>query len=1050
MSFDGINRRRQEKLKKLTAPVPPAPKKSTGNGAAHVTGSFVWGRATYPVVETPEMRALAASLPVGPSSPVAQTPAGLATGPKPTERKPAEPVDESQPFTVTRITNDSGLLAKKFWLKDGKLTKSTRAFLKRGRADRIKVDGLEGLTELLASLTHKQALAYGITTKKSVSLVTKDEQAAYPGSLARTNENFSWPAGPAILMLDHDAEHVEGIYTPETLRAVLLKAEPELAHAPMMWTASSSSYIVNADEDEVVIPLRGQRIYIPVVDGRDIPRVLAVIYERLWLAGFGCFIVSGSGRLLDRNIIDASVGQPERLDFAAGAMCVPPLEQRRPEPRIWGDPNVLFDTRRIADLTPQEHKDVEDLRRTARALRGEEAERVSQAWVEQHVARLAKRGVAPERAREIARAATEGQELTAEFQLVSKDGVVVTVGEVLDDPGTWHGKHFADPIEPGYRGDGRIAYANLQGGRPYIYSHAHGGLRYELARKSVLDEFADLDAEIEAEIADEALVSGPQAAREKIAAAGLAEKETAALVERVRKLGIEMPMPAPKPEPVPDTDFDDTTTDWTDAGNANLLRSITKGNLRYVLERKEWIFWNGEKWLVDVGSAHAHRQALRVSRYYKDKARKISAQNANDEGTNKKIKKSAKELMAWAHNCRSRKAVSAMLDFLSKAKGIAISATELDRDPWLLGVQNGVVDLRTGTLRPEGRDDFVTKRCSVAYRPTAKCPRWVLFIDEVTGSPTPVEYDRNGKLDPASVGRYRKRPQLAVYVQRMFGYCLTGVTREHLMFFAIGYGSNGKNAAIDRFQSIGGDYVVNIPPAALMVTRFDVDAERPTPTTASLAGARLAISSESKPGQRLDPEIVKRHTGDNKLTGRLMRENNITFDITHKLLLPTNSQPRIEHLDDAIRGRLHLMPFDRQWNRPATTEYNPALPDGDKELAEKLKAEEEGILVWSVEGAVLYAKEGLQPPPEIVARTRDYFREQDLLGQWLEDYERCEERQGTPAGVLFDAFRAWCREREEDESPDTQKAFSQALQRRGYRVKEAQKGNLYPLRQRLV
>lgn len=51
----------------------------------------------------------------------------------------------------------------------------------------------------------------------------------------------------------------------------------------------------------------------------------------------------------------------------------------------------------------------------------------------------------------------------------------------------WHQARFADPLEPDYRDDKRVAYANLEpklGDDPYIWSHAHGGQRYRLVRES--------------------------------------------------------------------------------------------------------------------------------------------------------------------------------------------------------------------------------------------------------------------------------------------------------------------------------------------------------------------------------------------------------------------------------------------------------------------------------------------------------------------------------------------------------------------------------------
>jgi hypothetical protein len=411
----------------------------------------------------------------------------------------------TKPLLVTRLTNYKGLLAKRFRLGiDGAPVKSTAAFLERGRADTLQIDGLTEFVQALASLEHNQAFAFGVTGRESVELVTKDQVHEHPGAIARSREFFAYHNGPAILMLDCDADHVTESYDAEALRGAVVRAVPELEQAAMLWTASSSSCIVRADTGTEVIPLRGQRLYILVADGTDIPRALTALYERLWLAGFGRYIVSKSGRLLDRNLIDESVGQPERIDFAAGAKCDPPLEQRRPEPRLWGDPRTQFDSRVIKDLTVEEQEQVASLRHAARRSCAEEAQRTRSTYLEKTTKEVAEsRGITHERAHFIVREAVERQLLFADFVLIPSEGEPVTVAQIIDDPARWHGKRFADPVEPDYRGDRRIAYVNLRsGGRPYLFSHAHGGQRYELCRQPT---HIKLQPGEEARIADDVL-----------------------------------------------------------------------------------------------------------------------------------------------------------------------------------------------------------------------------------------------------------------------------------------------------------------------------------------------------------------------------------------------------------------------------------------------------------------------------------------------------------------------------------------------------------------
>ena len=185
------------------------------------------------------------------------------------------------------------------------------------------------------------------------------------------------------------------------------------------------------------------------------------------------------------------------------------------------------------------------------------------------------------------------------------------------------------------------------------------------------------------------------------------------------------------------------------------------------------------------------------------------------------------------------------------------------------------------------------------------------------------------------------------------------------------------------------------------------------------------------------------------MTARRMRENAFTFTITHKLWLCTNVRPALDQIDPATKGRLHFIPFDRRWNRPGEVDRNPALPDGDKDLmGHLLAAESEGILAWLVRGAVLYAAEGISPPEEVTALTRDYMREQDTLGRWLEGMERIAPKQGTGATELLQAYGSWCATESCAMSYNTATAFGRALAGRGFESVRSATGMRWGIRRR--
>jgi putative DNA primase/helicase len=480
--------------------------------------------------------------------------------------------------------------------------------------------------------------------------------------------------------------------------------------------------------------------------------------------------------------------------------------------------------------------------------------------------------------------------------------------------------------------------------------------------------------------------------------------------------------------------------DRTDAGNVALLFNLTGGDIKYIYERKQWIVWTKNGWRLDIGNAEMHKRMLKVADFYMKQAKTYDKKIAECTDTKQKkhLEGIAEGYRGWANSCRNKARLDAMLAIAQRDGRFIIQSSEVDNKPMLLGVANGVVDLVTGVLRADVKSEYVLKRSPVAYNPLAKAPRWEKFIDEITSSPKSL--DSKGVVPT-------HRPHLAGYLQKALGYCLTGKVNEHVMFVAIGCGANGKNVLLDSFKAISGEYVETIVPEVLMATRMDGGAEQASPSARKLAGARCAISSESKEGQKLDVAVVKRHTGGGSMTARGLHESPMTFEITHKLWLMTNHTPRLDHMDEATKGRLHMIPFDMKWNRPGETRPDPKLPNADKNLMDTLKGEYEGILFWLIQGAVRYCSEGLVPPHEVVAFTQGYIESQDLLARWIKDCcEVCPLDQGMASQALLTSYRRYCWQ--EDESPqiDSASGLSKKLSALGYASKRTNSGKQFALK----
>jgi putative DNA primase/helicase len=328
------------------------------------------------------------------------------------------------------------------------------------------------------------------------------------------------------------------------------------------------------------------------------------------------------------------------------------------------------------------------------------------------------------------------------------------------------------------------------------------------------------------------------------------------------------------------------------------------GDLRYVAGWGKWVQWTGTHWRFD-DTKLAFDLARRVCR--------AAAAECNNP----------KQASAIA----SAKTVAAVERLALADRRIAATVDQWDAEPWLLNSPDGAIDLRTGDVRPHNPLDYATKITAVG--PRGDCPRFLAFLERITGG------DR----------------ELIAYLQRVLGYSLTGLTREHALFFCHGTGANGKSVLLSTVAGILGDYHRTAPIEAFVATNGD---RHPT-DLAMLRGARLVTATETEEGRRWAESRIKQLTGGDTVAARFMRQDFFEYRPQFKLVIAGNHKPSLRSVDEAIRRRFHLIPF-------AVT-IPPEERDAD--LTEKLKAEWSGILQWMVDGAGEWQAEGLRPPKAV-------------------------------------------------------------------------------------
>jgi putative DNA primase/helicase len=407
---------------------------------------------------------------------------------------------------------------------------------------------------------------------------------------------------------------------------------------------------------------------------------------------------------------------------------------------------------------------------------------------------------------------------------------------------------------------------------------------------------------------------------------------------------------------------DDATLHFhTDLGNTQHFIKRHGENIKYVPEWQKWLVWNEGFWKVDDDGAVMRLIKETIGALY-PAALKISDEQQRTA------------LLKHAMRSQGEARIAAIEKMAQTEAPVVLSVQRLDANPWLIGVQNGVVDLKSGHFRPGRRDDYITKRSSATFDPGAQCPTWGAFLNTVTG----------GDADPQA------------YLQRMVGYAMTGSVSEEVLFVLHGVGNNGKSTFREIVHASLGEYAIAADASLLIERKAPGGA---TPEIARLKGRRLVAINETAQNDMLNETRVKYITSQDMISARHLHREFFDFYPTHKTVLTTNHKPVVHGTDVGIWRRLHLIPFVVALDKVAKVE---------KDFRERrLLPELNGILNWAIQGAMIYCRDGLNPPAIVRSATEEYRGDMDVVGQWLE--ERCEldPHATVPSSTVYGDYQRW-------------------------------------------
>lgn len=435
------------------------------------------------------------------------------------------------------------------------------------------------------------------------------------------------------------------------------------------------------------------------------------------------------------------------------------------------------------------------------------------------------------------------------------------------------------------------------------------------------------------------------------------------------------------------------SVDWSkhgDVRNAAFFAASSEGELAYIPQQQRWMQWRNARWAMCLHGEEVER-AKEVCEALYDAA---GAKLAEDPEKGQKYVREAVQ----AHLLPR---IKAMLELAESDPKLVVPASKLDEKPKLLGVRNGVVDLRRSRLHPNEPDYFITRHCAADFDPNAQCPTWLRFLDDVFQG------------DTATIDA----------VQLLLGYTLTGYGREEIMIFCVGFGANGKSIFSNVVYAIMGEYSRTAPFSLLAARRSDDHGARND--LAMLDGARLVSINELPGGMHLDEQVVKQLAGREPISARFLHREFFTYEPRFTPWVRTNHKPIVKGDDDGIWRRLVILPFRRTF----------APHERDPHLEEKLLKERDGILTWMVLGAQRYLQGGLRLSPTMKREQAQYRKESDMLGEFLADCTQTATGARVEQKALYASWRHWCDQN--GVQTGSKKTFTQRLSERGFLPKDS-------------
>lgn len=465
-------------------------------------------------------------------------------------------------------------------------------------------------------------------------------------------------------------------------------------------------------------------------------------------------------------------------------------------------------------------------------------------------------------------------------------------------------------------------------------------------------------------------------------------------------------------------------------GDAKLYSRLHRGAVVYVKYWERWLIWGGHHWIEDDFEISAQIIEDVCELYLRlAESKQIEADEETDKDLKSKLQSIADTALRRVNQLRDTPGQDKLLQMTRRIRDpLVVLPNQIDQQHYVKACPNGVIDLRTGELRPGRPDEYILNAIVTEYDPE------LLRKDD----PCP---ETNRFLLSSMDGDQ----ELVDFIWRLLGYGLITERRDHIFTIMWGeHGRNGKDTLIKLVTHVLGQTLSGDAPVEMLLQTQQVrNSSAPSPDVLTLRGMCIAWINEAEEGQRFALAKLKKLTGGGYITARGLHDKlQTTWLQTHLPIMTTNELPKAKADDAAFWSRALII----KW--PLSFVERPEQPYerlADKDLNEKIGAEAKGVLARMVRGSMEYLRDGLKIPDKVRQWTREQRASWDDVGLFISEWCISESHQANPdnytlkvsATDLHEAFCIWYARYRDRRYSISAKKFAEALNKKDIAYKRS-------------